>query len=259
MLANSNRHQYQSQQHPTHLHLPIHLQPSRTQQCTGNMGLTSPHPYNTTSATMVGRHPLRRLGCQSPPERSSSLQRTTLPAITSVLNGFDGLNGNLNGLNESTNGDDCLTVVYHQTLPPTPQLAIITAPIVIADTNTTINELAEEIPHNAQNGRHDSTLAVLSTIGHGARSPSSVLSHLQELHPESCNGSASGGLGSQYKARYGGNFRQSYVTSGIGYGLGGTLGNSCASGPLPSGLDGATIDGSPLLSFSEVTNTLLNQ
>lgn len=190
-------------------------------------GSSSGHCNSTiiTTAASASSSP----SCTSPP-----LQTQQLPAISSVINGLSSHhNGSATGVGGIGGGGVTVTTApYHQ-------LAIIASPIVITSTHLDNSaELgAQGVALQSLGGSINSGRVAATTLGSGicpstykTRNATATVMH----HPSAL----------------------AYATNAyvIGTGPGAS---SCATTSL-SGLE-QTIDGSPLLSFSEVTNTLLNQ
>ncbi|XP_061402873.1 mucin-5AC [Musca vetustissima] len=165
--------------------------------------------------------------CSSPP-----LQQ--LPAISSVINGLNGGNGPSTIISSNHNGSlSSPGLTMTSTATPYHQLAIIASPIVI--TSTTLDNPTDLGSQGGVSLQSLGTSGTLYPSSYKTRNATTTA----VMHPSA----------SAAALAYATN---AYV---IGAGPGPT---SCAATATLSGLE-QNIDGSPLLSFSEVTNTLLNQ
>ncbi|KNC32560.1 hypothetical protein FF38_13083, partial [Lucilia cuprina] len=230
----SQQSQQHQQQQPQHQILQLsaynqHLQPLESMANVVGSG----NCQNSTITTAAS--------ASSSPSCTSPINQTQqLPAISSVINGLNGGSLHHNG---SPGGIGSVTTV---TTAPYHQLAIIASPIVI--TSASLDGCAGDMATQS---------VALQQLGGAGR----VTSSLGNLSAGS-SGLGVSGLGASVGTS---SFKRgsavmhpsslAYATNAYVIGAPGTT-TSCAS--TLSGLE-QTIDGSPLLSFSEVTNTLLNQ
>lgn len=229
----SHQHQQQQQQHHQVLQLSAynqHLQPleALTAGCPGSC-------HNSTLTSVAS--------ASSSPSCTSPIQTQQLPAISSVINGLNGGSLHHNGSPGGAGGVTVTSSPYHQ-------LAIIASPIVI--TSTPLDGCAA--------GDLGPQTVALQQLGDGTGRVSSTLSNLSGVGAGNgfgVSGVGSGVCSSTFKARSSVMHPSTlaYATNAYVLGTPGTA-TTCAS--ALTGLE-QTIDGSPLLSFSEVTNTLLNQ
>lgn len=213
-----------------------HLQPLETLE-----GQVNCHNATITTAASASSSPT----CTSP------MQTQQLPAISSVINGLNASNTlHHNGtgcMGTGTSTAGAVTV----TTTPYHQLAIIASPIVI--TSAALESCTADI------GGQSVALQQLGNAA-GGRVTSATLGGI------GTNGGGGSGVGSLSGMTTGSSFKSrgtsvmhpstlAYATNAYVIGPPGSTA-TCAS--ALSGLE-QNIDGSPLLSFSEVTNTLLNQ
>ncbi|XP_013108283.1 circadian locomoter output cycles protein kaput [Stomoxys calcitrans] len=170
----------------------------------------------------------------SSPSCTSPIQTQQLPAISSVING---LNGGNNGGGTTIHHNGSTGGVTVTAAPPYHQLAIIASPIVI--TSTTLDnpsELgAQGVALQSLSSGRVGTLNRTGDICTSAYKSRNVAATAAVMHPSAL----------------------AYATNAYVIGAGPTA-TTCATASL-GGLEQQQMDGSPLLSFSEVTNTLLNQ
>ncbi|XP_073837033.1 uncharacterized protein isoform X2 [Musca autumnalis] len=223
MLSQQSQQQQQHQQQVLQLspyNHHHHIQPLATLAGT-SVGNCS-NAIITTVAAAAAASASSSPSCSSPPP----LQQ--LPAISSVINGLNGGNGPSNIIsNHNGSPGVAAATPYHQ-------LAIIASPIVI--TSTTL----DNPPELAGQGG----VALQSLSGSGHIYPSTYKSR---------NSTTTAVMHHPSALAYATN---AYVIGAAGPGAAAAA--SCAATATLSGLE-QNIDGSPLLSFSEVTNTLLNQ
>ncbi|TMW53828.1 hypothetical protein DOY81_001113, partial [Sarcophaga bullata] len=244
ILISQQTQQQQQQQHHQHHHqqqvLQLsayhnhHLQPLETLE-----GQVNCHNVSITTAPSASSSPT----CTSP------MQTQQLPAISSVINGLNANNTlHHNGSTGTTGAVTVTTTPYHQ-------LAIIASPIVI--TSAALEGCAADI------GTQSVALQQLGSAAVG-RVATSTLGSIGTNGGGGGGGGISGmgtgivGTGGSFKTRTSSVMHPStlaYATNAYVLGAPGSTA-TCAS--ALSGLE-QNIDGSPLLSFSEVTNTLLNQ
>ncbi|XP_058979186.1 uncharacterized protein LOC101900847 isoform X2 [Musca domestica] len=228
MLSQQSQQQPQHQQQQQVLQLSPynhHIQPLASLAGTGTCGNAIITSAAASAAVVAAASASSSPSCSSPP-----LQQ--LPAISSVINGLNGGHGPASIIsNHNGSPGVTMTTAAHT---PYHQLAIIASPIVI--TSTTLDNPTEL---GGQGG-----VALQSLGGSGSLYPSAYKSRNPTTTAVMHHPSASAALAYATNA---------YV---IGTGPGGAT--SCAATATLSGLE-QNIDGSPLLSFSEVTNTLLNQ
>ncbi|XP_075146074.1 aryl hydrocarbon receptor spineless isoform X2 [Haematobia irritans] len=179
----------------------------------------------------------------SSPSCTSPIQTQQLPAISSVINGLNGGHGGGTIIhhhhhhNGSPGEVTVATSPYHQ-------LAIIASPIVITSSALdnssdlgTQGVALQSLSSGISGGRVATSLAGLSRSGeictpsYKTRNAASAVMHPSAL---------------------------AYATNAYVIGTGPAPSHACATASLSGGLE-QPMDGSPLLSFSEVTNTLLNQ
>ncbi|XP_065354791.1 mucin-5AC [Calliphora vicina] len=231
MISQQSQHQQNQQQQHNHQILQLsaynqHLQP--LESLASGVQVSCHNTILTTAAS----------ASSSPSCTSPITQTQQLPAISSVINGLNGGSLHHNG----SPGSAGLTV----TSSPYHQLAIIASPIVI--TSATLDGCGAEM--GAQS-------VALQQLG-GSLNAGRVSTSLGQLGGGVGGGSGLGSaVGSSFKRGSSVMHPSSlaYATNAYVIGAPGTA-TTCAS--ALGGLE-QTMDGSPLLSFSEVTNTLLNQ
>ncbi|KAM7361685.1 aryl hydrocarbon receptor spineless [Cochliomyia hominivorax] len=249
IMLNSQQSQHQQQQQQQqHQVLQLsaynhHLQPLENISIQAGVGPVGNCQQNSsiTSAASASSSP----SCTSP------IQTQQLPAISSVINGINGGSLHHSG-SPGAGGVTVTTTPYHQ-------LAIIASPIVI--TSATLESCAGEMTGQSvalqqlggAAGRVATTLGNLTTTGGGGGGAGSGGSGSLGI-----SGVLGTGIDSSTFKRNSSVMHPStlaYATNAYVIGAPGTA-TTCAT--ALGGLE-QTIDGSPLLSFSEVTNTLLNQ
>ncbi|KAL9891054.1 uncharacterized protein LOC119639137 [Glossina fuscipes] len=234
MLSQEQQHQQQEQQQEHILQLSTYdqtgLQPltslvTRGGGCTNATGTVT---AITATASIDSVSP----SCTSP--IMPTIQQ--LPAIGNVINGLN---------SAATRGSSHHHHLSNGNTSPYHQLAIIASPIVIT-TSATVE--TDELTPNGAGGVALQTL----TTGNTHLSGGSSLA----LH------NSTGGIGASFKTTRNSLMHPSALTYATNaYVIGGAGSISATSGQCTSlsGFDQTAIDGSPLLTFSEVTNTLLNQ